>query len=138
MQMELLLQNLISNALKFSGNESPQIQINAKNWGNEWVFSIKDNGIGIDPKFNERIFVIFQRLHEWEQYPGTGLGLALCKKIVEGHRGRIWIDSEKGKGVFFTFPFLSIQLLLENLNRLIKAIYVLQRQRRSNNCSSIE
>jgi two-component system, chemotaxis family, sensor kinase Cph1 len=102
-QLEQLLQNLLSNALKFHGEESPRIHLSARQQGSNWVFSIRDNGIGIDPQFAERIFVIFQRLHGNEAYPGTGIGLAICKKIVERHGGRIWVESEPGRGATFHF-----------------------------------
>jgi PAS domain S-box-containing protein len=102
-QLEQLLQNLLSNALKFHGEESPRIHLSARQQASIWVFSIRDNGIGIDPQFAERIFVIFQRLHGNEAYPGTGIGLAICKKIVERHGGRIWVESEPGRGATFHF-----------------------------------
>jgi PAS domain S-box-containing protein len=105
-QMGQLFQNLISNSLKFRGEERPHIHISSRDEGKKWLFSIKDNGIGIDPQYADKIFVIFQRLHTREEYPGSGIGLAICKKIVERHGGRIWFESELGKGTtfYFTIP----------------------------------
>ncbi len=106
-QMSQVFQNLIGNSIKFRGKEPPEIEIKAEKDKNEWVFSIKDNGIGIDMKYKDKIFVIFQRLHTRTEYPGTGIGLVLCKKIVEKHGGRIWFESEPGKGsiFYFTIPY---------------------------------
>lgn len=99
-----LFQNLIINAIKFRKKDvDPQITISVIKENKEWIFEVKDNGIGIDPQFNNKLFVIFQRLHSREEYEGTGIGLALCKKIVEKHKGRIWVESELGKGTSFLF-----------------------------------
>jgi len=103
MQMVQLFQNLIGNAIKFRSCEGPRIHVSARAEGNEWIFSVHDNGIGIDPQFFDRIFTIFQRLHGRDEYPGTGIGLTVSKKIVERHGGRIWLESEPGKGATFYF-----------------------------------
>ncbi len=105
-QLKRLFQNLIGNAIKFGGKERPRIHISAERKENNWVFSVKDNGIGFDVQFADRIFVVFQRLHARQEYPGTGIGLAICKKIVEHHGGHIWVESEPGKGstFYFTIP----------------------------------
>jgi len=102
-QLVQLFQNLIGNAIKFRREESPRIHITAKKSAEEWEFAIRDNGIGIDKQYFERIFVIFQRLYPGSQYPGTGIGLALCNRIVQRHGGRIWLQSEQGKGATFYF-----------------------------------
>jgi PAS domain S-box-containing protein len=101
-----LFQNLIGNALKFRSSEPPEINVSVINKNNEWVFSVSDNGIGIEPQYKERIFQIFQRLHSRSDYAGTGIGLSICKKIVDNFGGRIWVESESGKGstFYFTVP----------------------------------
>jgi len=98
-----VFQNLISNAIKFQGENVPHIHVSAQDKGLEWVFSIRDNGIGIEKQYADRVFVIFQRLHTRQEYPGTGIGLAVCKRIVERHGGRIWFESEPSKGSAFLF-----------------------------------
>ena len=102
-QLGQLFQNLIGNAIKFHGKEPPQVHVSAERRPTEWLFSVRDNGVGLDPEYAERIFVIFQRLHNREEYPGTGIGLAICKKIVERHGGRIWVVSQTGQGATFHF-----------------------------------
>lgn len=106
-QLMQLFQNLIGNAVKFRQlDQPPQIHISVERLEETWKFGIHDNGIGIDPQFSNRIFVIFQRLHTRDEYPGSGMGLAICKKIVECHRGQIWVESELGQGAtfYFTLP----------------------------------
>lgn len=102
-QLTLVFQNLISNSIKFRGEESPHIVISTRPGPGEWLISVEDSGIGVDPKYAERIFTIFQRLHTRDEYPGTGIGLAICRKIVERHGGRMWLDPEARKGSRFCF-----------------------------------
>ena len=105
-QLEQIFQNLIANAIRYRGAAPPLIQISAEPHGNQWLFSVQDNGIGIDSQFKEQIFGIFKRLHNSASYPGTGMGLAICQRIIERAGGRIWVESEPGRGstFFFTVP----------------------------------
>lgn len=102
-QLLRIFQNLIENALKFRSSKSPRIHVSAKNQKKSWLFSIKDNGMGIDPKYKDKIFVIFQRLHSKTEYKGTGIGLTICKRIVERHGGQIWVESKLNEGSTFCF-----------------------------------
>ena len=107
-QLVQLFQNLIGNAIKFCRQDVPIIHIAAIIQDDEWLFSVRDNGIGIDSEYADRIFIIFQRLHSRREYVGTGIGLAMCKRIVERHGGRIWVDSLSGEGATFYFTFRSL------------------------------
>ena len=102
-QLTQLFQNLIGNAVKFCTARSPAIHVGVQPGDGGWHFSVRDNGIGIEAQYRERIFVIFQRLHTRAEYPGTGIGLAICQRIVERHGGRIWVESEPGQGSTFHF-----------------------------------
>jgi len=104
-----LFQNLIANALKFHGEQPPEVRLTAERDNGEWTISCSDNGIGIDPEYAERVFVIFQRLHAKDEYAGTGIGLAMCRKIVEHHGGRIWLDPGAGPGTTFRFTLPALE-----------------------------
>jgi len=108
MRLSQVFQNLIGNALKYRGDKNPRIHVSAKEEGPNVIFSVRDNGIGIDPKYAGQIFGIFKRLHGYE-YEGTGIGLAMCKKIVERYGGKIWVDSQIGEGATFSFTILKYQ-----------------------------
>ncbi len=102
LQLSQVFQNLIGNSIKYRSKENPRIHVSAEEQEDEWLFSVQDNGIGIDPQYHEQIFGIFKRLHGRE-YPGTGIGLALCKRIIERQGGRIWVESQAGQGSTFKF-----------------------------------
>jgi light-regulated signal transduction histidine kinase (bacteriophytochrome) len=101
--LSVVFQNLFSNALKFKGEQPPRIAVTAERDGAFWSFSVTDNGIGIEPQYADRVFLIFQRLHDRAAYPGTGIGLALCRKIIDYFGGRIWLDTSVGDGARFCF-----------------------------------
>ncbi len=106
-QMMHVFQNLVANGIKFNDKESPEINISAQEEENGWIFSVSDNGIGIVPEYQAQIFEIFKRLHDRDEYPGTGIGLAICQKIIDRHGGKIWVESSKGKGSIFYFSIPS-------------------------------
>lgn len=108
-QIMQLLRNLIGNSIKFRSNDPPRVHVGARQLSERWLFFVRDNGIGIYPEYTERVFVIFQRLHSRDEYPGTGVGLAIARKIVERHGGRIWVDSEPGKGATFYFTLQPVE-----------------------------
>jgi light-regulated signal transduction histidine kinase (bacteriophytochrome) len=102
-QMSQLYQNLVGNAMKFSGERAPQVELGAERGNGEWRLYVRDHGIGIAQEHRQNVFVIFRRLHSREEYPGSGIGLAVCKRIVERHGGRIWVDTTVGGGCTFWF-----------------------------------
>lgn len=106
LHMTAVFQNLLSNSIKYKGEKHPQIRINSERRNGEWLFSVADNGQGIEPWYHERIFLLFFKMHDPKKYPGSGIGLALCKRVIEKHGGKIWLESEKGKGstFYFTIP----------------------------------
>ena len=120
-RMVQLFQNLVGNAIKFRGPQPPVISISAHSTERQWEFTISDNGIGIAPQHQEAIFAIFQRLHTRTEYPGNGVGLAVCKKIGEQHGGRIWVESDIGKGASFRFTLPAVSA--DNLKKQGMAVH---------------
>jgi light-regulated signal transduction histidine kinase (bacteriophytochrome) len=114
-QLEQVFQNLIGNSIRYRGEQPPHISIAAGQQGDAWLFSVQDNGIGIEPQYKEHIFGIFKRLHSAAEYPGTGMGLAICQRIIERNGGRIWVESEPGKGSTFYFTVPHPQLARKKL-----------------------
>lgn len=108
-----LIQNLLANAIKFRGTRPPTIHVGVARQGDEWQISVRDDGIGFDPKHAERIFVIFQRLNTSEKYEGSGIGLAICRKIVERHGGRIWAEANPAGGAIFHFTIPAVERKVE-------------------------
>ncbi|WP_306438842.1 sensor histidine kinase [Natronococcus pandeyae] len=102
-QLRQVFQNLISNAIEYSGDAPPQVDISAERDGEEWIISVRDSGLGIPPEEQDRIFEVFERLHSHEESSGTGIGLALCNRIIERHNGEIWVESDPGEGTTFSF-----------------------------------
>ena len=102
-QLTQIFQNLVGNAMKFRGDGPPRVHVSSETRDHVWVFTVRDNGIGLDTQYADRIFMMFQRLHNKTEYPGTGIGLAICKKIVDRHGGRIWVESRPGQGCSFGF-----------------------------------
>ncbi|HRV91662.1 MAG TPA: ATP-binding protein, partial [Anaerolineae bacterium] len=102
-QLTQVLQNLIGNGLKYHGNLPPQIHVSAENGDDNWLIAVHDNGIGIEPEHHQRIFEIFRRLHSQQEYPGSGIGLAVCRRVVQRHGGKIWVESEPSRGSTFYF-----------------------------------
>jgi light-regulated signal transduction histidine kinase (bacteriophytochrome) len=102
-QMIQLLQNLIGNGIKYHGDHTPRVHVSAESTSDVWTIAVRDNGVGIDARYHEQIFEIFRRLYTEQEYPGTGIGLAVCRRIVHRHGGQIWLESEPGKGSTFYF-----------------------------------
>lgn len=107
-QLRQVFQNLLTNAIKFSGEAPPQVHVSAEQDGDEWLIAVTDHGVGVDPDHQEQIFEVFEGFHEGGDYPGTGIGLAVCERIVERHEGEIWVESEPGEGATFMFTLPTV------------------------------